>query len=797
MKTFTRNFSLLVLVSFLCIEIFSQNNKIISSVSSNDAKEGNPLKVEVELYQGTDISRVLFVYKIFGNNEFTVKEMNFTGRKATISIPGTEILPPTLEYYIKVETTTGESETYPVGVPESGTPTQLQVMSFSQKDREILILSPAPGSMVSQDELFISISFLNAPASVKREATKIFINDIDMSDKSVISGDLLVLYPGNFDEKINSGSQNVKIKAYTESGELYHELSFDFVAATQAEYVAEVQKLSYNFNLIAESKNEKNANISTWYNNLNANLQASYKSLDFGANVYVTSEEKKFKQPNNRYSAYIKSDWFNIAAGDNNPVFPSLIMDGKRVRGISGALNLGFFNVQATYGETERNIEGELLQKLTKDEAYLSSNIIALDELKYGKPFARINPGTFKRNVFAVRPSFGAGENFQLGFSYLHSKDDVNSIEFGTLPAENLVVGSDLMFAFDDRNFQFFSQAAVSIKNSDISTGDITDAQIDSLFMTGDKFDSDPQSIKDAKKILSKFITVNQFLGPLNPQELSSLAAEAGIRLNYINNNLSLKYVYRGNEFVSFGQPFTRTDVKGINISDRIRMLDNKLFLNIGYEKLEDNLQKTKQATTTYQIFNTSISIFPRADFPNITIGLASYNTSNDLMNNSDPSLAANAVDDLTSRFYTTISYDIKSKVKHRAQVNLSFSNRDDKTIGNSDSKTTSASFFWNSFWDKRLNSFVSLTVYTSEIALSKFDYQTLSVGGRYQLIPDLLTLEASLSPSFGDFKRQAFDLTGIYYIYQNLSLEGQLRIYRIPDAYTDTIIGARLRYNL
>jgi len=50
-------------------------------------------------------------------------------------------------------------------------------------------------------------------------------------------------------------------------------------------------------------------------------------------------------------------------------------------------------------------------------------------------------------------------------------------------------------------------------------------------------------------------------------------------------------------------------------------MIDNKLILSIGYEELKDNLQKTKVATTTFQTINASISLFPRADFPNITLG--------------------------------------------------------------------------------------------------------------------------------------------------------------------------------
>ena len=34
---------------------------------------------------------------------------------------------------------------------------------------------------------------------------------------------------------------------------------------------------------------------------------------------------------------------------------------------------------------------------------------------------------TFERGLFAVRPSFGSGKNFQLGLFYVHTKDSINN----------------------------------------------------------------------------------------------------------------------------------------------------------------------------------------------------------------------------------------------------------------------------------------------------------------------------------------------------------------------------------
>ncbi|OGU57290.1 MAG: hypothetical protein A2V66_11705 [Ignavibacteria bacterium RBG_13_36_8] len=58
------------------------------------------------------------------------------------------------------------------------------------------------------------------------------------------------------------------------------------------------------------------------------------------------------------------------------------------------------------------------------------------------------------------------------------------------------------------------------------------------------------------------------------------------------------------------------------------------------------------------------------------------------------------------------------------------------------------------------------------------------------------MELNASISPSFGDFERQAFDFTGQYFVTENFSLILQARLYRIPNESTNSIIGLTTRLN-
>ena len=363
-------------------------------------------------------------------------------------------------------------------------------------------------------------------------------------------------------------------------------------------------------------------------------------------------------------------------------------------------------------------------------------------------------------------------------------------------PEENLVLGTDFMLAYDSQNIMFTSQAAVSLNNKDISSGTLTDKQIDEIFGSNSNFSIDPSDVKRVRDLIGNFITVNQYLGSWNPQEFASLAAEAALTLNYFNNNVKASYIYRGNDFQSFGQSFLRTDVKGINLVDRIRMIDNKLFLSIGYEELKDNLQKTKVATTTFQTINASISLFPRADFPNITLGYT-RNANNNGLSLSDPLKKTYVVDDITNRIMLQLSYDINALVKHSSSLSFSTSSKDDNGMMNIDAKFSMGSLNVTSYWTSQLTSLFGIVVNNSELFGKTSSYVTLSFGGKYKLLENKLQLSATLSPSFGDFKRQTLEFIADYNVLANLNLMFQARVFRIPGASTNSIIGLVTRLTI
>jgi len=789
--------SLVIIACVISANLYGQASDRVSGVKYQQAIESKPLELRAELINYLDIAQMNIFFKPLGRQEFVKREMTMQGNAALATIPGEYMVPPSIEYYFSITLKNGNVETYPAGAPQTAPPLQISIAPVSQKDRQIILLSPEPGEIVVNEELFVSISFLKAPDNVKIEATKVYIDNLDVSDKVIYTGELMIFSAANFPNLIPMGGHSIKVEVYDKDGSVYHSINTSFQLVSPEMALAMGKKLNTRANLRAETRSVSFNNTNTWYSNVLFNGDAEYGDWRFNGNAYFTSEEKSNLQPMNRYSASIESSWLSLKAGDTYPTFSSLILDGKRVRGFSGALNLGIINVQAAYGEVTREAEGSLLATYDANSTQLlNSNVIKIDAAKYGKPYGLVDFGTYSRNVFVVRPSFGSGENFQLGFSYLHSSDDKKSISFGARPQENIVAGADFFLGIDDRNIVLTSQAALSFVNKDISTGDLTDAQVDSLFGPNKFINVDPKTIKDIKGIASKFITINQFLSPLNPQELSSLAYETAIQFNYFNNNLKAGYVYRGNEFQSFGQSYVRTDVKGISVTDRMRLFDNKVFLSGGYENLKDNLQNTKIATTTFETMNAAISIFPRVDFPNIRVEYTRNQNSNGIKS-TDPVNSISGIDDATNTVSVQLSYDLTAGIKHNTSLSLSTSNREDNSIRKINSSNTFVNFSFNSYWTAKMTTYFNAVVFNSEIAGILYKYTMLSAGARYRMLEDKLELMGAFSPSFGDFKRIGFDFTAAYNIIRNLDIVFQAHIYKTEGMPQSSEIGLMTRLGI
>lgn len=793
MKNFIRAF----ILSLACIIVLkAQFNDIKISTNPEDVVENYSFTLSVELLDGEQPVQATIFYRTFGDLEFSSFDMIIQGNKLVAQFEPSKVISPFIECYVNVINSQGVQKIYPSAALETKIFIRVNLNKKILSVQEIIILSPTADETFTLEEFFLAFSLIRVSKDVNKNLTKVFINGNDVSSLLIFSDDL-VFIPQGKNEFLNLGKNYLSIFLYDFDGMLFKEIDYNFNILSKSQK-EELEKIKFNLKGSAELNlaNEKLRFGSANYNRLNLSFQGNYGEIYSNAQVYLTNEEKSFLQPQNRFSLQIYNDWAKLNFGDHFPEFPSLILSGKRVRGLSAKVSLGFFNIQTTYGEITRKIEGELISLVKRDSIVLDPNLIPLDSSRFGQPFGIVRLGTYSRKLFAVRPSFGSGENFQFGITYLHSKDDEKSVIFSAKPNENLVLGTDFFLGFDQRRIQLNFQSAFSLLNKDIASGNISDTTLDSI-ANNNNIGIDVSLLRTIRDILGNFITVNQYLSPINPQELSNLAAEGSLSLNYFGNYFKGTYLYRGNQYTSFGQNYIRTDIKGIQLVDRISLFQNRVFFSLSYEKFNDNLQNTKIATTTFSNYEGSLSLYLRNDFPIVNFSYSNFNTKNDIDPSTKDSLRLNNIlDENTNVFNLSSSYDFNFYRKHKISLGYLNSKRNDNTFRRSSSNFSSLTLSIQTIWDSDLVSFISSNTNNSEIINRTFDFFSLTIGARILMFENKLLNSVSFAIFSGDFKRNVLDVNSKYQITNNLSSFLNFRYFiNSGNLKDESLLNLLLRY--
>jgi hypothetical protein len=406
----------------------------------------------------------------------------------------------------------------------------------------------------------------------------------------------------------------------------------------------------------------------------------------------------------------------------------------------------------------------------------------------------------------------------------MKAKDDKGSITYGRFPKENFVAGADLLLAFDNQKIKWTSQAAISLENKDISTGNYTDEEIDEFKGVNDTTKT-PQQIEDAKKeaddlkriakIVRSFITLNSELSPLDPiKGMPSLAYESELSLNYFNNYVRAMVFRRGIAYTSFGNDFVQNDIAGINISDRVRLFNNKIMASVSYETKSNNTQNDANTpTTTYNTLNTSVTAYPGVKLPSFTVGYGLNTRKNpiDLAINTTRLDSLSIANEKTNRFFIVANYDFHMVVRNSLTASVSMANKKDNTFYKRDQDNINFSAMVSSFFSIPLQTTIGVivsrtaaysawdTVQHAYLGItqkqSTFNYQTISLGARYRVMNDRLNLLATVAPSFGDFKRLLIQAGVEYQVVENHYLVSQFDFIKNSGRASDTVFSILYRF--
>lgn len=759
---------------FMFFNILSPAQHILSIIPVQKGVSGEDLKLRIEFADVSKISTAKLFYRASGEATFRLIEIQITKENIVVlTIPGRYVKSPMMEIFVEITDRSGTVSYYPGKSAEEFL--QIPVAS-PEESEEIIILSPEKNSNVRSDELVVSASLISVE-DFDPARTQILFDNVDVTKWAVVSSELVVFVPENVKFQVKPGSHRITILLKDTLNKIVARTSWSFNVVSPEEIAQRERQINYGAGVEIELRQESVQKKSNFYGRGRINFNSSYRFLNFNTNLYLTSEERSTIQPQNRFLIEGNLlDWVKIGFGDVYPSFSPLVLSGYRVRGIYSKVDLRYFQFEIVNGETKRSIEGSVLREVPIDSltGTLPQNSI------YDTTNRKVliyNYGTFKRNLFAVKPTFKYRRNFELGFTYLVSEDDKTSIKFGGNPQKNVVLGSNFLLSLDNARTEIRANAALSVKNENLKASSWTDADIDSLL-------KDTPSLRDNLKkyrsLIEKFVPLNQYIVPINPLGLSSLAYEVGLNLNYFGNFFKFDYIFHGNEYVSFGQPYLRQDIQGFKVFDRLRLLRNQVFLTLRYEDLSDNTKKQRDYTTNFKNFEVSAMYSPLSNLPNLTLTYSRATSDNGAPLN-DTLRALNVA---INKLSFDVGYNFEYIFRNRFNFTFSLTGSDDKTVLNADLNNFNFVFSLYSDVRENLRGNVMFALNNSHFKKPSFDstgkflgtyderfnYVSLGAGADYQF-KNNIRLWGNISPSFGDLKRLYLYFGGEYAIARNQSL--------------------------
>ena len=741
--------------------------------------------------------------------------------KVKLSVESRQV--SSMEYYFSVRLKNGDTATYPAS-KASQDPIRVEVVDPHKSERQqrveatgvdYTILSPEPGTTVGKQDVVVAITLFYDPAEIDtaNSSFRMMMDGEDVTGRANAS-DYFYTYSPN---SLSGGTHKAKLKIQKPDTSITI-VDWKFSVLDPNEKTAATGSEEESMprgNVEISARNQRVGGYANDALSANVRLSGQKGAISYSAFGLLTTQEDPRLQPQNRYGASLYvGDWLELQAGHVYPRMNPLTIAGQRMQGIDASFHVWdeALNLQLVYGKLRRGIDN-VYEEIQVEEQTLQSTQQTITNYSLDTS----DNGTFRRKVMGGRIGIGGSEAFKLGLNFLKVEDDTNSIRvinnFNSLMSENpdlanslsaqqqqdlqqnpqklsvsgnpapkgnFVAASDIETNLDNNRINFEADAAVSLLNQDISEGTLSQETAENL---GLSLDENTESLLDR---LSWLIIINENMDTLPIRfntgtdgaetyfPTSILAAQSELGLSYFNNNLRVRYRWVGPNYNSLANTTIRKDIAGFTISDRIRLLDNRIYLTLGYERLQDNVINNKDATTNTTTYRTNVSWYPIEEgLPRVSIGgmkrirdngivpnnplVASINgveegaaVQNLILQQSDTLLTPNPRHSDTYQVTASVSQQFQLfGINHDASVYFSMLNTIDETFKYGDAQSNSfTARIVNRYPEVPLQTNVSFNMNNTETSSGLTDIQIMgaSIGGEAFLFDDKLTLDISLA---------------------------------------------------
>ncbi len=683
--------------------------------------QGEKLHIELREFGFASLEETpVLYYRMNGEFDFHVLPLKSEGFVYSGDIPAKFLHPGRIQYYFAYTSLSGDVTTLPQGAPFNGL-FEVEVLAGQAsktarlKKIDINLLAPQENETLNPDEVFISFSIPYSIPDPDAFKFRITMDGIDRTRELVREGHVATYIPNS----IRSGYHVVRFNVYNSDGILVGQKQVQFRVS---DIPSVHQAFTYKGSFFVDNRTQKLNDTNINYARGGLRLNLNYKKFELDTRLLLTSNESNERQPLNVYSLRFKYNFsyryfLYLWGGDVTPNYDPLTLQGRRIRGGSIGLYSRFFNLDITKGQSARAIEG----------------LPPIDSLST-IPLRR---GTYRQNFFSVHPQFNFGQHFSWGLNLINAKDDPHSIHYGPNPKEYLVFGSTFDLNMHRRRIQIHGSAQASIKNEDASQSVDFDTLANALELTG----RDRDLAKRIVDVLTKpgFITISPGLAPL-----PSLALQLDAQFSYFNQMLRFSYKKIDANYFTPGNPYLLKDLQGFFVNDYLRLLNNRMFMNVFFNMYETNLSHGK-AKTKNKDFGITLALSPQGNLPSVSLNYVNYDRKNDI--SAEDSLFY-AEDNVTQIIGLSSSYRFNAgNIRNTLSVSANHFLRDDK------------------------------------FKISQNQYNLISVGLRSRLsVP--LTFRFAYSSSATDFgvvpNKQSTDIRrysfGLEYLLRNFILASQIK---------------------
>lgn len=706
-------------------------------VATATAGRGVTLEATVQGASSAVVSGTIY-FRRPGEGAFVQADMTVRQDQVVGEIAAQDVREGRLEYWLEVTLESGLVLTY----PEAGAAEPMAVdvkparAPATVATDGVVVLSPEPGSRLTGPQVLAAASFLQTVQPIDPARVQVWLDKTDRTAEAQVTREMVTLVVTD----LKPGTHTVELKLTGEPPQTLAQWSFVLLSPEVMRRLPGQVSGKVKAGYAHENISSRVRNITY----LDGQAQGKLGIVEWNGRAYVTNLERGYLQPQNRFLLGLRAGGLGVKVGDTYPRFSEFTLWGTRNRGAELNFVSPAFNLDVSWGFARRGVDGRV------------DSVVVTDPTT-GLPVttAQYTYGTYARKIIALRPGFPISKYSAFSFTIVKARDDTASAAVARNPVDNLVLGADLQVQSNSRRLTFTSEFALSGYNSNIAVPTMRDAEkAKDIIVINQYFDPLPTDslILDPDKPLAK--KMSSFFKEVMK---SATAHRTTLSLNYFRNEVNLGYRRIGRSFHSLGSPTLETDIAGWSFEDRLRLMNNRLYITVGYEDYNDNVSGRGETTLDRKILRGGISVYTPRPYPNLSFGYRTYNRKNDgsVSHFTDPMGNRDSTDTRVKN--TQNSYNLSldqsfrlSGFEHTASLYYNNSTTDDAFSALADNSTRNVTLALNSRGMGSLETQVSFSLIDQKSLgdANALKYNDISLGGRYTVIPRMLWVNGGLGIS-------------------------------------------------